>query len=130
MSFNYDYKKAIKADIRDYIREEINFSDFSDLEDLEDHLNDHLWNVDCVTGNASGSYTFDSRKARDYVLDNPDLVIDMCQEFCLTAENIAEHFLNGGWEYFDVSIRCFLLPGLIHQVMEEIAEEFEEAKEA
>ncbi len=54
----YNYNEAVKNDVLDYIRNEVNFSEFEDLEELEQSLNDDLWTVDSVTGNASGSYTF------------------------------------------------------------------------
>ena len=39
-------------------------SEFEDLEELEQSLNDDLWTVDSVTGNASGSYTFNRYQAQ------------------------------------------------------------------
>ena len=53
----YNYLEAIKSDIKDYIENEVNTSNYSDREELENDLNDTLWTVDSVTGNASGSYT-------------------------------------------------------------------------
>ncbi len=51
----YNYFKAVCADVRDYIKENINAADFSDREELEEHLNDVLWAEDSVTGNAPAS---------------------------------------------------------------------------
>ena len=73
-----------------------------------------------MTGNASGSYTFNSFKAKEYVTDNMDLVLDMTSEFGIEAETIAEHFLNEDWEWFDVSIRCYLLGECISEALEEL----------
>lgn len=53
----YDYREEIKNDIMDYVEDEIYLADFSGREELEEKLNDDLWTVDSVTGNASGSYT-------------------------------------------------------------------------
>lgn len=64
----YNYNEAVKNDVLDYIRNEVNFSEFEDLEELEQSLNDDLWTVDSVTGNASGSYTFNRYQAQEYVL--------------------------------------------------------------
>lgn len=46
----YDYHEAVYDDVCDYIRENIDFSDYDTIEDLADHLNDELWAHDSVTG--------------------------------------------------------------------------------
>ena len=61
----YNYNEAVKNDVLDYIRNEVNFSEFEDMEELEQSLNDDLWTVDSVTGNASGSYTFNRYQAQE-----------------------------------------------------------------
>lgn len=52
----YNYLEAVKEDVKNYIDNEINFTDFDSLEELKEKLNDELWIEDSVTGNASGSY--------------------------------------------------------------------------
>lgn len=126
----YDYEMTMSDDIRDYIRE--NYTEEEIREKLEDRdeweteLNDDMWVSDSVTGNASGSYTFNTWTAREYVTDNPETLQEALREFCEDAESIAEHFLNGDWEYFDVTIRCYLLGQVLHSVLDEIEEELEE----
>ena len=122
----YNYYDAVKADILDYIREEINLADYDCLEDLEEKLNDDLWINDSVTGNASGSYTFNSYTAKEYVSDNMDLVEEMASDFCIDLSDIGRHFLQENWEWFDVSIRCYILGSCIYDALEEIREEWEE----
>ena len=39
----YNYNEAVKNDVLDYIRNEVNCSEFEDLEELEQSLNDDLW---------------------------------------------------------------------------------------
>lgn len=123
---NYNYLKNMTADILDYIAENIDISDFSDREELEEKLNDDLWVADSVTGNASGSYTFDRWTAREYVLDNMDILADMCDEFGVESKEIGEHFRSEDWEWFDVSIRCYLLGQAIAAALDELDPEFEE----
>lgn len=126
---NYNYLETMKEDIREYI---INDSELSidDLiynrSELEEKLNDDLWVYDSVTGNASGSYTFNSYRAQEYVLDNMDLLEEMCNEFCIDAETIGKKFLEGAWEWMDVSIRCYLLGQAISEVLDDIEEEQED----
>ena len=116
---NYDYNEALKNDIKDYIKWEINLDEW-EADQLYDELNDTLWTVDSVTGNGSGSYTFNSYKAKEYVIGNMDLCTEALREFCVDAETIADKFLNENWEYFDVTIRCYLLAEAIHDIIGEL----------
>ena len=126
---NYNYLESMKEDVKEYI---INDSELSidDLiynrSELEEKLNEDLWAYDGITGNASGSYTFNSYKAKEYVLDNMDLLEKMCNEFCVDAETIGKKFLYGTWEWMDVSIRCYLLGQAISEVLDDIENEQEE----
>jgi hypothetical protein len=126
---NYNYLESMKEDVKEYI---INDSELSidDLiynrSELEEKLNNDLWVYDSVTGNASGSYTFNSYRAQEYVLDNMDLLEEMCNEFCINAETIGKKFLEGAWEWMDVSIRCYLLGQAISEVLDDIEEEQED----
>lgn len=117
---NYNYLESIKEDVKEYIENEITLSDYEDREELENALNDDLWIDDSVTGNGSGSYTFNSYKAKEYLEGNEDLVREMCNEFCVDAQTIADKFLNEDYEYFDVSIRCYLLGQAINEVLDEM----------
>jgi len=122
----YDYLEAMKEDVLDYVKWNKDYFDsdvVADRERLEEVLNDDLWTVDSVTGNGSGSYTFNSYKAKEYVTDNMDLCVEMVNEFCIDSETVAEKFLNEEWEYFDVSIRCYLLGQAIGEALDELEEE-------
>lgn len=125
----YNYLKAMKSDIKDYIKNEVNTSNYSDREELENDLNDILWNEDSVTGNASGSYTFNCAEAFGYVDDNMDLLAEACKELCVTNEIVGEKFLDEDWEYFDVTIRCYLLGWAISEALDEIEDDLEFAEE-
>lgn len=125
----YNYLESIREDVMEYIKNEVNYSDYEAIEDLEQFLNDELFTVDSVTGNASGSYTFCRNTAKDYVTDNMDECVEALKEFCVSSETIAEKFLCEDWEYFDVTIRCYLLGQAISEALEEIEEDFDEAHE-
>ena len=124
----YNYLEAMKSDIMDYIRNEVNTSEFSNREELEESLNDDLWTVDSVTGNGSGSYTFSRAEAEEYVNDNGDLLREAISEFCIDSETVAEKFLDADYEYFDVTIRCYLLGQAISEALDDMDDEltFEE----
>lgn len=125
----YNYNEAVKNDVLDYIRNEVNFSEFEDLEELEQSLNDDLWTVDSVTGNASGSYTFNRYQAQEYVMDNIELLNEACEEFGTNTETVGEKFLNEEFEWMDVTIRCYLLAQTISEALEEVEDEFNAAHE-
>ena len=68
----YDYKEAVKEDVKEYIRENYSADEIREnLEtsaarsDFEEKLNDILWIEDSITGNASGSYTFNTWQAEE-----------------------------------------------------------------
>ena len=117
----YNYIEAMKQDIRDYLENDFseNIADY-DREELEEKLEDDLWINDSVTGNASGSYTFCRQTAKEYVLDNTDLLLDMINAFCIDAEQVGKHFISEDWEWFDVSIRCYCLSEAIGNVLDEM----------
>lgn len=57
---SYNYYKEVKSSVLDYIEEnkELLADTFEDKDELEQFLNDTLFTDDSVTGNASGSFTF------------------------------------------------------------------------
>lgn len=120
----YNYLEAMKSDIKDYIKNEVNTSDYSDREELENDLNDILWNEDSITGNASGSYTFNRADAKEYADNNMDLLVEACKEFGVDNETVCKKFFAEDWEYFDVTIRCYLLNQAISEALDEIDLEF------
>lgn len=122
----YNYLDSMKADILAYgITDEIKAELMEDRDEVEQKLNDDLWIDDSITGNASGSYFCNSSKAKEAVTDNEELCREALREFCVEPDQIAEHFLNGDWEYFDVTIRCYLLGQAISEALDEIEEEQE-----
>ena len=123
----YNYLEAIIEDVKEAIKE-YDITEFADREEFEERLNDDLWNADSVTGNASGSYHCNSNKSMECVLDNMDLLEEMCGEFGIDNETIGKKFLEGAWEWMDVSIRCYLLGQAISEALDDMEDEltFEE----
>lgn len=117
----YNYHNAIKADIIEAIKENRKYWDgFEEMSAYEkvEFLNDNLWCDDSVTGNASGSYTFNAYKAEENLVGNRDLIRDLIDEFCIDSDTVASHIDDP--EYWDVSIRCHLLYSVIAEVVEEM----------
>lgn len=121
----YDYLEAVKADVLDYIRDEIDLTEWrGDRDGLEQQLNDDLWIADSVTGNASGSYTCNAWQAEEYLAHNLDLLTDAIDEFGGSTD-----ILRQGAESCDVTIRCYLLGQAISEVLDDLEEELEEEEE-
>lgn len=120
----YDYREAVKDDVLEYINNEINFEDFDTLEELEEHLNEVLFTEDSVTGNASGSYTFNTYEAEENICHNLDLLGEALEEF-----GGGYDILKDSAEAADVTIRCYLLGECIAAALEEIEDDFNEAHE-
>lgn len=120
----YDYRYEMEKDIRNYIEENKDeLSTFETKEDLYEYVYDKLWVNDSVTGNASGSYTFNTWKAEEYISHNWDLLQEVCDEFGTPDEPF-----DKGAEYWDVSIRCYLLGEVLQSVLDdmELEDELEE----
>lgn len=122
----YDYLENVKEDVRDYIDNEIDFTDYESMDDLEQDLNDKLFIEDSITGNASGSYTSNCYKPEQYVKDNLDLAVEMAREFDC-KDQFMDWLFNENYKSIDVSIRCYLLTQAISEVLPEYTEEFIEA---
>ena len=121
----YNYLENVTADAKQAILENLNDWDFADREELEEIANDELWADDSVTGNASGSYTFNREAAKEYVTksdDGMDTLRDAVREFDCEHEAFSA-FLEENWEYFDVTIRCYLLSQAISDAIDELEEE-------
>ena len=119
----YDYLEAVKDDVKEYIENEVNVGDYSDRDEMGEQLYDTLFCEDSVTGNASGSYTFNRYKAKEYIESDPEAytyIREPVSEYGINAETVADKFLNEDWEYWDVSIRCYLLYQAVDKALEEL----------
>lgn len=122
---NYDYYNNIYDDVKEYISNNIELSDYYDEEDnsfnlseLSDDLNDRCQAADSVTGNASGSYTFSSWQAAEYLSHNWDLMEELTYDGLEPSERY-----RFDPEVWDVCIRCYLLPQVIADICKELEQE-------
>lgn len=123
---NYDYYEAVKEDLKSAIADDADYIDvntLSDRDELEEYCNDEYFVDDRVTGNASGSYTFNRATAKEYVLDNIDLYNEALAEFAADPHRTAgETLIDGEWEQADVAIRCYVLGAAVADLMDEYEE--------
>lgn len=122
----YDYLSTVIEDVKNIVVHDYNY--IEELrecrEDFEEKLNSNLWVNDSVTGNASGSYTFNAWAAEEYLCHNFDLLKEACYEFgCDLTEMIDSP------ETCDVTIRCYLLNQAISTVLDTLEEELPEEDE-
>ena len=101
----YNYHIAVKDDIREYIKENYD----SVTEKMRAEMFDTILGEDSVTGNASGSYTMNRAIAREYVIENIDLLNRAVDEYGFDKKDIGEQFLSEEWEQLDVLIRLYLV---------------------
>lgn len=116
----YDYQQAVKDDIRQYIEDHDVKVTTGNREELEQSLYDEMFISDSVTGNASGSYTFNTWQAEENLCHNLDLLKEACEEFGSDC-NILESA-----ESCDVTIRCYLLGQVLGEALDELEEDDED----
>lgn len=115
MSEKYDYMAAVEDDIRNYLGENNIVITSENKEEMFEELSERLWVCDSVTGNASGSYTFSTWKAEEYLCHNFDLLAEACEEFGSKID-----VLKDGAEACDVTIRCYLLSECLNNVLDDV----------
>ena len=101
----YNYHEAVKDDIREYIKENYD----SVTEKMRAEMLDTILREDSVTGNASGSYTMNRAIAKEYIIENIDLLNRAVDEYGFDKKDIGEQFLSEEWEQLDVLIRLYLV---------------------
>lgn len=120
----YDYRQAVRDDILDYIKEHDIQVTNKNREEVEGFLYDTLFVEDSVTGNASGSYTFNTWKAEEYLCHNLDLLAEAIDE--LGADDGTYKDCIESAETADVVIRCYLLTECLSSVLDELEVEEED----
>lgn len=113
----YNYLQAVTDDVKEYIKNEIDLDEWTGNRDgLEEQLNDDLWICDMVTGNASGSYTFNRYRAEEYLCHNWAELAEALEEFGCSDINP----FDKGAEWCDVTLRCYYLGQAIAAALDEL----------
>lgn len=126
----YNYYDAMYEDIENYFQDNVDLDDYRDEEgnldkdQIFDDLYDAMWISDSVTGNASGSYTFNSYKAEENLVGNRDLLLGALEEFGMADINLIEK----GAEWCDVTIRCNLLSSVLQEYIDNLERQKEFCK--
>lgn len=114
-----EYVEETKENAKEYIRESWEYLKDKTIEELQDDL----FIADAVTGNASGSFTFNAYEAQQNV---SGLIFD---EYFINAlkwnfgQDLGE-LIKRGAEIVDVTARCLALYEFdLDEIMEELKEE-------
>ena len=118
----YDYRKAIIADIKEYIKDNPNAVHVDPMEDddISNYWYDVLWDEDCITGNGAWWYASEN-ECEEFLTHNIDLAFEACNEFGVDMKTLFTAASNGNAaRYIDCTIRCYLLGECLEQALEEI----------
>jgi len=116
----YNYYQSVKTDVMNWIDE--NRADIEAQHDKAQYICDSVFVDDNVTGNASGSYTFSRREAKEnYFGDEKasEYLENMCEEGFASYEEVGKAMVHENWETIDVLIRCYLVNGIVMDCLEE-----------
>ncbi|WP_242362070.1 hypothetical protein [Limosilactobacillus antri] len=111
----YNYLKRETQDVYDWLDD--NTFGTSGLN--KEELHDKLFIEDSVTGNGSGSYTFDTIEAERNLVGNYDLLKEALRDFGYDDD----YLLKKGPESADVLIRVYLLDLAIDNAFDRIEDE-------
>ena len=124
MNYN-DYYEEVKNDAIEAIDEQFD-NGYWDEDTEWDVVYDNLFVDDSVTGNGSGSYTFNAFKARENVSEAifDDRIVRTLDNIGCDAEQITNYIRENDPESIDVCIRCAML----NEVYDEIERHFSDRK--
>lgn len=116
MNYN-DYYEQVKNDAIEAIDEQFD-NGYWDEDTEWDVVYDNLFVDDSVTGNGSGSYTFNAFKARENVSEAifDDRIVRALDNICCDAEQIMDYVRNNDPESIDVCIRCAMLDEVYDEI--------------
>ena len=130
----YDYKKAVRNDLYDYIKDQMKYylvddrndQDFRSITDprFSDYLQEGI--QDDVSGSRYGSHTNDNDLAKEYVTDNMNIAKDA---YVYHGEDLDEDINDNNWEKIDSLIRDYLANEMLDDMLwndDSLAEQFEE----
>ena len=119
----YNYRESMKQDILEYMKENEDIWEGADIDTAEEILFDAMWTEDSITGNGSGSYTFNRWTAKEYLFGDYDAEEYFCEavhDYDISAEEVGKRFLESDYEWFDVTIRCFLLGSVLRECLSDV----------
>lgn len=86
-------------------------------DEIKRYLRSEFLDNDEVTGNASGTYTFNPYRAENYLAHNWGLLAEALKAF--KFDDKGSEVLKKGAEWCDVLIRCYLLDECLDKFLDE-----------
>lgn len=128
MNYN-DYYQQVKNDAIEAIDEQFD-SGYWDADTEWDVVYDNLFNDDAVTGNGSGSYTFNAAKALENVKDAvwDENIRRTLNDMGITSYRIADYIENNDAEELDVIIRCIMLVEIYNDIEKHFSDRVSECE--
>ena len=125
----YDYRRAIIDDVKDWIVNDTDLIEEGYMEDRDEDIYnwiyDEVFDEDSVTGN--GAYYYDTEEfCSECLAGNFDLLYKAMEEFSVDNEvrTIINHYEHKDLaQYFDCTIRCYLLMDCIYEAIDELLKE-------
>ena len=117
-----EYREDVKSDIMSYLDDAFGGKRIQKKKRAD--LYDEMFVADSVTGNGSGSYTFNRAEAEENIKECTELLGEAMEQF-----GCGHELLEKGAEACDVTIRCHLLWQLIDECIDEHNEELKKKKE-
>nr|DAP31048.1 MAG TPA: hypothetical protein [Caudoviricetes sp.] len=115
----YNYESEVRSDVISYGNEWLSYNNETvtenNIDDIRDRLYEAMWTSDSVTGNGSGSYTFNRWIAEENLCHNMDLFLEAAKEFSSDIASLMEE----GAEAMDVTIRCYLFSQFLDEFLDE-----------
>ena len=118
----YDYNAQVAEDLKNNLEDWFDNHDIDGycyFDDLVNDIQDYFFNEDCVTGNASGSYTYNTWAAEENLCHNTGLLVEVLDKFGM---DYADYFRKGA-EACDVAIRCYVLGQVAYDVVRSYVDE-------
>ena len=114
----YNYEKALRVDILANLLDLEEFMKQPDESYYEwaNRLSESSDYVDRITGNGSGTYTFNTVKAAEYLVGNDGLAKEAFEEFGYPED--PSKLLDP--EYVDCTIRTYLMGGVLNDIIFEL----------
>ena len=120
----YNYREAVEKDIREWMEENPElWESEDDMDEVYEIISEAVWTADSVTGNASGSYTFNRFRARQYFFEDEnsdEYISDMINAGFIASQDFAGAVSESNWEAIDVSIRCYLVSECLSKILDEM----------
>ena len=115
----YNYENEVRNDVINYGNEWLSYNNETvtenNIDDIRDRLYEAMWTSDSVTGNGSGSYTFNRWIAAENLCHNMNLFLEAAKEFSSDIASLMEE----GAEAMDVTIRCYLFSQFLDEFLDE-----------